>query len=92
MAVIYKYVVEKFDSMTNTGAAVMPSEAKILAVGEQHEQIVLWAAVDSGALPNQRRLFAIVPTGGEIPEDAGTYLGTVTLQGWFVAHVYEVLS
>lgn len=70
----------------------MPSTAKILAVGVQHEQPVLWAEHDAYDELRETRRIMVIGTGWEFHYPENTkYLGTVILQGgYLVAHIYEV--
>lgn len=66
----------------------MPRQAKIIAVGEQNEAPVLWAEVDVDAdlVPH---IFTTLTTGERYDTIAATYVGTVVLKGWYVAHIYQ---
>ena len=88
---IFKYPLE----ITGHQRVPMPEGAEILALGNQNETLVVWALVDETASPVDRE-FVIVGTGDIIPVDQLeilTYLETVTFRaGFFVAHVYEMLT
>jgi hypothetical protein len=70
-----------------------PRSAQILSVDVQHGDVVLWAAVtpeDDARVP---RRFAIVPTGGTIPNGglSPRFLGTVLMEnGTYVWHVFAL--
>jgi hypothetical protein len=84
MNTIYKYTISR------SGVVEMPVGAKILHVGCQGSEIMLWAEVDTGNA-NENRLFEVFGTGFQIPIDIGVsrkYLATVFV-GSFVWHVYE---
>lgn len=60
-----------------------------LSVQNQRGTITLWFEVTPG-VPDTRRHFEVVLTGGEVPL-GGKYLGTVQEQsGYLVCHIYEV--
>lgn len=68
---------------------VMPPGAKLLTVGVQREQPVLWADVEDDGEYTGRKI-AIVVTGANPPAD-GTYIGTFMIaDGRFVGHVYDL--
>lgn len=68
---------------------VMPPGAKILSVGVQDQQPVLWADVEDNGEYTGRRI-AVAVTGSEPPSD-GTFVGTFMLAaGRFVGHVYDL--
>lgn len=67
----------------------MPRGARILCVHAQRDTICLWALVNQQHT-KEARLFRVYGTGHEVPDDPGTYLGTVHLQdGALVFHVFE---
>lgn len=67
---------------------IMPKHPTILAVQVQLDVPCVWAAVSSNHVEVPYH-FTIVGTGNEIPEDAGTYIGTFqTHGGSFVWHLY----
>lgn len=71
----------------------LPTSAAILNVDQQGEQFCVWFSVRTDqADVTARFLFAIVPTGGDIPEgDSVRHLGTVMQDGGvFVWHVFLV--
>lgn len=69
---------------------VMPVGAQIIAVQGQWDSPQLWAMVDTNA-PEEVRTFCVYGTGHPLPEDPGTYIGTVqTHGGRFVWHVFEL--
>lgn len=61
----------------------MPQGARVLSVGTQNDQLVVWALVDSTA--NMRPVtFKVVGTGWNIEEtafDGFEFLGTAQMQG-----------
>lgn len=92
--VIYKYPIASHGETK----VLTPVFAKVIAVQNQREQVVLWMEI-----PSQRgdhtgatmtRSYHVVLTGHhtDIPKHA-EYVGTVQLSdGDFVAHVYEAKS
>lgn len=90
MNVIYKYKLDptwrKID---------MPKCAKILHVGEQFNEVCIWAEVDTDNAM-ETRTFEVFGTGHQIPYDIGAsrnYVGTVMLDGGsLVFHVYERIT
>lgn len=69
----------------------MPHGARLLSVGAQGDDMVVWAIVDPQAKAVVRR-FAVYPTGlTEVPAHPGRFLGTVMFEGGrLVFHVFEV--
>ena len=69
---------------------LLPVGAKILHYAAQDGKIVLWAEVDRDA-ETEMRTFAVVPTGGDVPEGwdkAWEYQATVFMSV-YVWHVYK---
>lgn len=67
----------------------LPVGSKILTIQIQHEQPTIWYECDPY---NERELvkIAIYPTGAELPENPGTYIGTFQLMmGQLVFHAYR---
>lgn len=82
MRTVHKYV------LSNPQNAVSTYErARFLHVANQHDQITVWAEVNTMERECRRTLH-IVGTGGEVP--AGTeYVGSALMDGGrFVFHVY----
>lgn len=83
-------------SILPTTEVDMPAGAKILRLGTQDNEPVLWALVDADpAVPKEPRRFAHVPTGQGIVDEAGVmeYVGTYQIDlgpDEFVGHVFEV--
>jgi hypothetical protein len=64
----------------------MPNNSIILSVANQEGKLCLWAIVD----PNAESIdydVRIVGTGSSVPDDAGDFIGTVTIEP-FVWHVF----
>ena len=71
MKTIYKYPLNfTRDSGKNYTLCdiLLPEGAKILHYGVQDGNITMWAEVDRDA-QTEMRTFAVVPTGGDVPED-----------------------
>lgn len=83
MRTIYKYKIP-----FKSASYFISEDSKILCVQEQDSEITMWVEEnrDSETIP---RTFVTYATGEELPDDKGTYIGTVQL-GWTVWHVYEV--
>jgi hypothetical protein len=65
----------------------MPAKARILSVGNQGDQVCLWAEVDPDSPTLERRVL-IAGTGHATPP--GEFIGTVlTNDGSLVWHVYD---
>lgn len=78
---IYKYEIKP---KTQTR---MPRGARLLHVGVQNGNPMVWAEVDPANAIVGRRLAAF-PTGEQPPE--GQYIGTVIgVEGWMVLHIYD---
>lgn len=83
---IYKYPLNA--SGPGRHAEYMPEEAKLLSIGEQGGQLVLWALVDLSA-PLRMRHFELCWTGFPGPDPRSTYVGTCQV-GPLVWHVFDV--
>lgn len=81
---IYKYTLEP----DRRQLVMMPDGAKLLNVLVQNEYPVLYAEVDPEA-EHVARVFAVVTTGDYYDSAGKVYVGSVVLQDWFVAHVFE---
>lgn len=70
----------------------MPRGARVLSVGQQQDQPMLWALVDP-AKDVERRVFLPLGTGHSLPDDVNVeweFLGTTHLRGGaIVVHVFE---
>lgn len=71
-------------------AVSMPAHAKILKVGNQHDEVMIWALVDDSEF-HEPRYFELLPTGASFKEHPmSIYLDTVvTHGGGLVWHVFE---
>lgn len=71
----------------------LPASAEVLSVDVQHGDVVLWASVNPDDQFKTSRRFAIVPTGGTVPNGglSPRFLGTVLMhEGAFVWHVFAL--
>lgn len=82
--VIYKFPLK----IVERQAIPMPRHAHVLSVASQDDQLCLWAACDQGERLIDRE-FVIISTGGNLQDDLGRFIGTVTVR-LFVWHVFEV--
>lgn len=87
MIKVYKYALG--DAPNITIRLQLPMSARLLAVGAQREDVVVWAELDVDA-PCVERLFQMVFTGQHVPDARKSYIGTTTLHDGTVYHVYEV--
>jgi hypothetical protein len=84
---IYRYRLD----ITDAPKVELPHRAQILSVGPSRDgsdQLDLWALVDPD---NELRVmeFRIVGTGNPMPDDYGTFIGTVAIHGGaLVWHVF----
>lgn len=68
----------------------MPADAAVLSVQTQGQEPVMWALVDPQA-SKQIRHFITLPTGGEVPDGCGRFVGTFQLMGGaLVFHLCEL--
>lgn len=69
----------------------LPLGAQILSVGQQNDQLLLWAMVDPAEMRTKRHTFRVAGTGPEIAEvNELKFLGTVHIDdGCTVLHVFE---
>ena len=85
----------KFELGPNNLKIMIPAGANLLTAQEQHDQICVWAEVDTTA-PKEEVLFEVFGTGHVMPEAMGLdreYVGTAQIQGGsFVFHVYRVIK
>lgn len=93
---IFKYplplLIDGFNAQTGPCTIEVPAGGKILSVGVQEGQIMVWCAVDPlEKLMSDRRLFVAGTGKNDIPDSPAPtrFLGTVQV-GWFVGHVFEM--
>ena len=83
MKVIWKYAIPNLENVI-----AMPEGAKVLCVHTQRGEPQIWALVDPNA-PKVTRTIHIHGTGHPVPDDPGTYIGTIQLAcGGLVFHVF----
>ncbi len=71
---------------------VMPQGATILHAREQHDEVCVWADVET-TNPSADRFFEVFGTGWPMPDAERRYVGTAHLdRGRLVFHVFERLS
>lgn len=90
MKTIHKYPLQ----ITDRQIVKMPQLAQILCVQVQHDQICIWAEVETNN-PTENVKIGVYGTGNPVePADPGhrNYIGTVqTYNGNLVWHVFEIL-
>ncbi len=69
----------------------LPRGAELLSLGEQVQTPVVWALVDP-AQPVEPVIFRMVTTGEAFNPVFCTYVGTLTLGGWFVVHYFTQIE
>lgn len=68
----------------------LPANAKFLSVQEQNNRPVMWFAIETKE-PTDDRYFLLAVTGGYLPTNYKSYLGTFQLNhGTFVGHLFEL--
>ncbi len=83
--VIYKYAIPGASASFS-----FPSDAKVVHVGEQYSQVMLWIEHDPLSDTHMmRRNFRIVGTGHKEIEDTWLHIVTVQMKSGLVWHVYE---
>ena len=88
----------KFDLLMRGRVTVaMPRGAVVLSVGVQRrahdvEVPVVWMQCRSdAAAPIASRVFNVLVTGGSVPSEAGTFVGTFQInEGEYVGHVFDL--
>ena len=94
MKTVYKYKLPLDDYVK----IVMPKGAEIISVGEQEQELVIWAVVDSTAIEHRNKVFRIAGTGHPLsrnlsngPDEKLLFIGTVQHSNGLVWHVFEVI-
>ena len=93
--VVWKYTLSHAQ-LAEPFELLLPREAVLLTVDDQHGSLVLWAVVDPDQPPERRR-FLVVMTGQPFTLPAGhslRYVGTRHLKGpsgAYVEHVFELM-
>jgi len=83
-------VIWKFTISPNV-LPIMPKGAKLLSVGVQMGDPVMWAMVDPDAETEHRQI-AVVPTGHMHVPDNHAFVGTFQLPDGLVFHVFDRLD
>jgi hypothetical protein len=85
MKVIHKLILNAGTNAICVGPSFRP-----ISVGRQFNEIAMWFEVDPTEKATQNMLIEVHGTGFTIPEQPGTFLGTVlTHQDQLVWHVYS---
>lgn len=70
----------------------LPHGAKVLYFGLQKGLTYIWVLVDTKQ-PTENRLFRMVGTGHDIPDESLDHIGTIQMSGGnLVWHLFEVTS
>lgn len=95
MKTVWKYLLE----ITDRQEILMPYNAEILTIQEQHNILCLWAVLNTAPDPifgeeKEKRIIEIIGTGNLIPELAihetkRKYINTCIMEP-FVWHVFEI--
>lgn len=97
MQTIWKFILDPKDPF-NPNEVIkvkMPTDAEILCVQAQHDEICIWAKCTprKPSEPFKTRCFEVFGTGHSIPDEMfvqRSYIGTVQLEnGSLVFHVFE---
>lgn len=69
----------------------LPDAAEFLCVAadEQREVPILYYRVPEGEWPAARKIIRVVTTGDTFNSEGCTFLGLVTIKGWFRAFIFE---
>lgn len=71
----------------------MPQGSVIRHVREQHMNVAIWFEADPKEIHVEHRHFQIIMTGGPVPLDGASYVGTAVFdEGDYVTHIYEVTA
>ena len=82
---IYKYPL----TITDRQDVEMPTGSRLLSVGEQEGQLILWVAVDTNK-PTISRCIVIVGTGNPAKNIVDSpFIGTVQMSNGLVWHVFD---
>ncbi len=83
--------IHKFLATNGQFTLDLPPNAKFLSVAVKNERPVMWFLLEPAYSETfQRRKFCAYVTGDMMPDDPGTFLGTVLLDGGaFVLHIFE---
>lgn len=83
MKTIWKY------QLTTAGQIEMVKGAKVLSVGHQNDEIMIWAEADDNTTETEIRHFNVVGTGWGTDDHPGKFIDTVILDNGLVWHIYE---
>jgi hypothetical protein len=84
MKTIWKYPISLYGPTELT----MPANSHVVHFAVQNDELVIWAEVALGVLPQETRTFRVVGTGHVAPLPYAEYVGTVQV-GPMVWHLYE---
>lgn len=71
----------------------MPVRSEILHVGQQHDNVFVWALVDPNEDDHEDRHLGAFPTGGSFQANAPLYHGTTAVYAVrIVVHVFEEMA
>jgi hypothetical protein len=85
MARVFKYVLR----VEQREMIFMPEGAQIISLGVENEAPVLYVVIPDEDVPLEQRFIRVVTTGDEFNHKGCAFIGTVKLNDWFVAHVFE---
>jgi hypothetical protein len=89
MKTVWKFELELKDGIQEV---IIPQYSQIVAVGNQYNEVVFWAEVQTNNKKVVRR-FIVHGTGHPITYPTETYIGTVSTMinnNYLVWHIYEV--
>ena len=67
----------------------MPLGRKPISVGEQNDELFVWAEIDESEEVSMEAVFYVIPTGyKELPEGDLIFIGTVQMSCGLVWHIY----
>lgn len=70
----------------------MPTDAQILTVQTQRDELQLWALCDEREPGTEAHEIVICGTGNPVPAAPGEYLGTFQTDGALVWHVFDTTA
>lgn len=90
MRAVHKYIVEPADRHGERNQTMIAEGAKLLSVGFQGWQLMVWALVDPDAKLVRRKLL-VMPTGFRVdrPLSEQHFVGTATTAEGLVFHVFD---
>ena len=83
--------IHKVELMPDTRQVIMMDpESEIVSLGVQYEHPVMWFSTPWPAVnPPVARVFRMMTTGDEYQPEGKVFIGSVTIKGWYVVHVWE---